>query len=265
MDFYFIPTLENMELSLMGDRVFCLAHFYIQYPKYKQFFLDIRKNYPGVFITLDNSAAEESLVTADILYDIVGELKPDEVISPDVLFDKEKTLANLKEFKTGMFERGFISHTKIFGCPQGKDKKDWIDCYDAMNADPDVSTIGLSKIAVPRAFTPDAGRDEMIKEARHLCIDFLNETNRFNKDLHLLGMGDPTEYAKYTPMNIPQIRSSDSCYAILGAYNGVDFEVNPEKRVVTTNDFYLETLTAEQITLSLKNIAFLKWYTNKTV
>lgn len=266
MDFYYIPPNTNLELSLMGDRVFCLAHFYIQDESYRKFFLDVRKNYPNVWITLDNSAAERALVTEEILYDIVGELQPSEVVAPDVLFDKDQTVANMNTFIEGMKERGFLQHTEIFGCPQGKTKEDWIECYDYFVSLPEVSTIGMSKIAIPYAFRENPEADQEIKETRHEAVKFLLETKRLSKPLHFLGMGDPTEYRFYAALDQAGkiFRSSDSCYTILAGANGIDLEKTPEVRKKTYDEYYHTPLTAEQYSLALRNMAFLKLYTNKS-
>ncbi|NBV29832.1 hypothetical protein EBS02_12620, partial [bacterium] len=126
-----------------GDRYFALAHIYMQNENYKRTFLKIRNRSPKAFICLDNGCAEHSLVTEEILLKIVAELKPDEVIAPDVLFDKDKTLANFSSFIGKMLERSLMSHTSIFACPQGSTKEEWLQCYTKMVMNPFVKCIGL--------------------------------------------------------------------------------------------------------------------------
>lgn len=261
MDFYCIPTLNNLELSLLGDRVFCLAHFYVRHNRYRRFFLELKMTHPNVFITLDNSAAEQSLVTEEVLLDIVEELRPNEVIAPDTLCKKDETIAGLNSFISAMKTRGLIRHTNIFGCPQG-DRLNWLECYDYMLDHPDVSTIGLSKIGVPYAFLEDFKADQEIKEARHAAVDLLSATDRIQKPIHFLGMGDPTEFKHYKKYNNPLLRSSDSCYSVLAATEGILFEEDTKTRVVTTEEFYNKTLTAEEISATIRNMFFLKQYNN---
>lgn len=262
MDFYCIPTLNNLELTLLGDRVFCLAHFYKKYEYYKEFFLNIRKNYPGTFITLDNSAAEKALVTEEVLLEIVEELKPDEVIAPDTLFEKEATIVGLESFVEKMKERDLLKDTQIFGCPQGKTREDWIFTYDWMLNHPNVTTIGLSKIAVPYAWDENPKADQRIKETRHAAVNFLDVTDRIKKPLHFLGMGDPTEFRYYAELNEPLLRSSDSCYSVLAATENILFEENTSLRIVTTEEFYHKTLNARQLSFAIRNMFYLKQYTN---
>ena len=203
MDCYIIPPLQDLDLMDhgQGNRYFCLAHFFIQHEHYRQKFLELRKN-PSNFITLDNSAAEKSLVTEDVLIDVVRELRPDEVIAPDVLFDKTQTLSNLDSFVKRMRAEGLLDRTKIFGCPQGNNRQEWIECYKAMMNNVDVSVIGLSKIAVPRCWMDEQHEDVGIKESRRLCVQYLVDNGLLLKPVHLLGMGDPTEYEVYKHGNI---------------------------------------------------------------
>ncbi len=257
MDFYAIPPNRNLDLMHEGDRYFGLAHHYVQDSEYRQYFLDLRKNKPEAWITMDNGAAEHSLVTEEILFDIVKELKPNEVIAPDVLFNRDQTLMNLQSFKIKMMALKLIEHTKIFGCPQGLNKEEWLTCYYKMAVDPLVSTIGLSKIAVPKCWN-DATGDTMIAKSRNECVQHLWEKGWLIKPLHLLGMGEHDEFEYYLTNKIPHIRSSDSCYTILAAINGIDFENGDTTRIPTTNAYFDTPLTDEQIRLSKKNITYLK-------
>lgn len=263
MDCYIIPTLNDLDLMDhgQGKRYFCLAHFYIQHEHYRQKFLEIRKQ-PNSFITLDNSAAEKSLVTEDVLINIVRELRPDEVIAPDVLFDKQQTLTNLDSFVKRMRTEALLDRTVIFGCPQGSNREEWLQCYKAMMNNNDVSVIGLSKIAVPRCWMDEQHEDANIKESRRMCVQYLVDNNLLVKPVHLLGMGDPTEYEVYSHR---KIRSTDSCYTVFAAWHGVDFESGDLRRIPTTNDFYEATLTEEQRELAIKNINFLKKITRPEV
>lgn len=257
MKFYCIPPNNHLELMDEGDRYFCLAHHYIQNEKYKKRFLALRSQSPKVWITLDNSAAEHSLVTEDVLLSIVGELKPDEAIAPDVLFNKEETIKNFKSFVSKMYNKGFLSHTSIFACPQGSTKEEWLQCYLEMAASPFVRCIGLSKIAVPKCWNNAEG-DTMIGVSRNQCIQELDKKSWLGKPIHLLGMGEHNEFDYYLKHKTPCIRSSDSCYSVLAALNGIDFEQGDLTRVPTTNEYFEATLTEAQIQLAKKNVKYLK-------
>lgn len=257
MDFYAIPPNKHLDLMAYGDRYFALAHLYLADVNYRNFFLDIRKNQPGAFITLDNGAAEHSLVNENILLDIVAELKPNEVIAPDVLFDKEQTLRNLYYFAVKMVDNGYIKHTKIFGCPQGSTKQEWLECYYIMMINPLITTIGLSKIAVPKCWF-DVEGDKQIAQSRNECIKELKERELLQKPLHLLGMGEHSEFDYYLKNKIKNIRSSDSCYTILAAINNISFEQGDITRIPTNNSYFDAQLTEKQQQLAISNIKYLK-------
>jgi len=147
MEVYVIAPVNNLELMNLGDRIFVLAHLWIKFPEYRKFIMN--KKAEGKYITLDNGAAEDSLVTEDILIGIVKELMPDEVIAPDVLFDKVKTIANAIDFRTRMEKEGLLGKVKIFFAPQGKTQKTWLEAYKFALEEDWIDVIGFSKIAAP--------------------------------------------------------------------------------------------------------------------
>jgi len=258
MKFYLIPPNEHLELMEHGSNVyFALAHHYLSNEAYRDYFLNIKKQNSDAFITLDNGAAEHSLVTEEALLEAVEELQPDEVIAPDVLFDMEQTLDNLFSFIDKMRSKDYIKHTKVFGCPQGATKEEWIECYIKMLTNLYVSTIGLSKIAVPKCWNNATG-DTQIAQSRNECIEELKDKNWLQKPLHLLGMGEHTEYQYYLNNNIPYIRSSDSCYTVLAAIHNIRFAIGNTQRIPTTNDYFDTTLTEQQKSLAIENIEYLK-------
>lgn len=269
MDNYIITNLHDLDLMLhgKGDRIYCLAHFYLQDKNYRQWIHLLKSR--GFFITLDNSAAERSLVTEQKLIQIVEQLQPNEVIPPDILFDKQQTLDNFYDFIDKI-----DNDIGIFACPQGETEQQWIDCYKEMKDNEATTVIGLSKISVPVCFGTcnKDDKDKMIKEGRHKCIDYLVANNLIDKPLHFLGMGDPTEFSYYmTNSNFEHIkhlfRSTDSCYTILAAYNGINFYEYIEynmgiPRIATCNDFYQQKLTNSQRLVALQNIKFMKGILN---
>lgn len=257
MKFYAIPPNKHLNMMDNGDRYFALCHHYLNDSTYRQHFLDLRKKNPNAFITLDNGAAEESLVTEDVLIEVVKELKPTEVISPDVLFDGYQTMLNFRSFVSKMKDLSLFGTTWIFACPQGKTRETWIECYYNMLVSPFVKCIGLSKIAVPKCWN-DATGDVMIGLSRNQCVEELRKQNLLLKPLHLLGMGEHTEFDYYLKNKIPNIRSSDSCYTVLAAMHGIDFSKGDVTRIPTTNSYFDVELTDDQQKLAKKNIEYLK-------
>ena len=181
MQNYVISTLKDLDLMSMGkgNRYFALANFYLTDEKYKNYFLQLRKQ-PGVFITLDCGSAEGETVTMQQYLDITQELQPDEVLALDVLCDTEATLKSFKTFTDGMKEREI--NVNVFACPQGSNKKEYLECYEEFLNNDLVKTIGLSKIAVPKAFLNETG-DRGIKEGRQMCVKHLFKNDLVKKPI----------------------------------------------------------------------------------
>ena len=252
MDVYVISPVSNLEPMNLGDRIFALAHLWVQFPEYRAFILDQKEQ--GKFITLDNSAAERALVTEDILIEICRELMPDEVIAPDVLFNMNETISNARNFRDRMDEEGLLGTIDIFFCPQGQSREEWLSAYGWALAQDWINVIGFSKIAVPNAFLGQTN-DQGIKEARHMAYDFLKKKGLLTKPIHCLGQGDPTEFAYY---DHPMMRSTDSVYPVLAASLGQDFTVDHETRTPTPHNF-LETFDMSNVDINLvkSNVQFL--------
>lgn len=238
----------------LGDRIFALAHLWVQFPEYRAFILDQKEQ--GKFITLDNSAAERALVTENILIDICRELMPDEVIAPDVLFNKYETIANAISFRNRMEREGLLGTIDIFFCPQGESKQHWLDAYQWGLAQDFVNVIGFSKIAVPNAWLDNYTDDQGIKEARHMAYDYLKAQGMLLKPIHCLGQGSYTEFRYY---DHPMMRSTDSVYPVLAAAHGLDFRKDSETRIPTPHNF-LETFDMSDVDMQLvrANVQILK-------
>lgn len=254
MDFYVISPVSNLEPMKLGDRIFVLAHLWVQSPEYREFIL--QRKAEGAFITLDNSAAERALVTEDVLIQVCKELMPNEVIAPDVLFDMHSTIENAMFFYVRMVKEELADKIDIFFCPQGATKEEWLHAYEWAINKSWINTIGLSKIAVPKAWLEDFSDDQQIKEARHMCYDYLKANNLLKKPIHCLGQGDPTEFAYY---DHPMMRSTDSVYPILAASLGQDFNKDHTTRTPTPHNF-LETYDMSMVDVGLieRNVTFLK-------
>lgn len=261
MDFYVISPVSNLEPMKLGNRIFALAHLWVQFPHYREFILEQKA--AGKFITLDNSAAERALVTEDVLINICHELMPNEVIAPDVLFDKNETILNARKFVARMDKEGLFGKIDIFFCPQGKTKEDWLEAYEfGIKADW-INVIGFSKIAIPNAWLSDDHfsnlrsfkEDQGIKEARHMAYNYLKANGLLIKPIHCLGQGDPTEFAYY---DHSCMRSTDSVYPVFAASLGQDFNVDHETRTPTPHNF-LETFDMSEVDMDLvkSNVEFL--------
>ncbi len=80
-----------------NDYDFVLYHLFIKDKEYREYFMNLRRDYPNRMMILDNSAYE-MYVTGESFYnsryiDVIVELRPDYYIIPDALMDKETTIS----------------------------------------------------------------------------------------------------------------------------------------------------------------------------
>lgn len=257
MKFFTLPPTSNLELMDMGTAGhFCLAHLYVSDENYRNHFLEVRKR-PNSFILLDNGAAEHSLVDDEVLLSIVEDLKPNEVIAPDVLNNFSQTLLNLENFVYKMQERKFLEHTKIFFCPQGDNMIEWLKSYLLALSNRHVSTIGLSKIALPHCMY-GVKDDVLIAESRRRTLIGLDNLDLIKKPLHLLGAETPLEFNSHPVYS--KVRSTDSCISVWSAINNKDWErgtVEDYERIPTPHDYFSRSMKESEIDLAKSNIKFL--------
>lgn len=265
MDFYVISPTAHLELMNQGDRFFCLAQLYTQQQNedYRNFFKQKVKE--GAWVTLDNGAGDHNIVTPRALLAAMIDLEPSEIIPPDFLFKGAKTIRSLESFiYAAKSYRRIMKNDSIqfLGCPQGKDVNEWMFVYKYMLEHPDVSTIGLSKIAVPKAFL-NADNDQSIAQGRQFCIDILFGKNLLNeeKPIHFLGMGDPREFQYYKQFPSKLFRSTDSCNTVWSAMNNIVFEEGNFQRVPTPKDYFDKKIDSEDT--YRKVLSNIEWFRNE--
>lgn len=256
MKFFVLPPISNLELMYEGTAgYFVLAHLYQTSQTYREFVDNIRVKDPDAFILLDNGAAEQSLVTEDVLLNLVEQIKPTEVIAPDVLNNYSDTMSNALSFIVKMKEREYDEFTNVFYCPQGDNMAEWMNGYMFALNNENISTIGLSKIALPHCMF-GASKDQRIAESRSRVVEGLAKLDLLKKPLHLLGAETPLEFANEAYTH-PMVRSTDSCFSVWSAMNGQDWDIKEPsdlKRIPTPHDYFERTMTEEQIELALSNI-----------
>lgn len=256
MKVFVTPPNTNLELDQLGDGFYCLAQYFNTNEDYKKYALEQKKK--GRFIILDSGVGNEGVVVSkEELFEITEELKPNEVIPTDVLYDAYRTMDNTLWFINKMKKKR-IENVEIFACPQGKNLQDYLMCYDFFVGREEIHTIGWSKKALPYViYGSKNGKDQNIKEARNKFFEEYLTPSRSIKPIHCLGMGDPTEFFMYK--NSPYMRSTDSCYPILAAINGINlWETKEFYRIPTPKNYFDILMNKEQIELASLNIAYVK-------
>lgn len=260
MKFCVIPPLSNPELMREGEMVFVLVQHYLRNEKYRNYVKQLKAE--GMWIIADNGMGDYETVTLQELLEATKDLMPNEIIPLDTLFDTEATLSDLNKFIEMMEEADLLDKVDIFAVAQGATKEDWLYCYKQMLANPNVKTIGLSKIGVPYAWGM-AGEDQGIMEGRHACYDELMEAGLIQKPIHCLGAGDPREFLKYK--NNPLMRSTDSCFSVWAGMSDISWKDGDFTRIKTPKDYFHRTVGLAQEAIALSNIEFLRQIVTNTI
>lgn len=203
---------HEVPVSILGDSHkfndydYSLLHL-MDIPEYKQYYID---NAPGRMQYMDNSAYEyqfiESGFDVDYFYEIINEVNPSHVIVPDVIGNKDATIA---AFKTFEFSR-IPEDTKIIGVVQGETYEELNECYDFMKPRCDVIAIAFHSKAYIDRFSKNS-KDEANAIGRVKFIRELISAGKVDKNsLHLIGMSLPVELEMYSEEELIYITSIDT-------------------------------------------------------
>ncbi|AGH56763.1 hypothetical protein Phi19:2_gp042 [Cellulophaga phage phi19:2] len=254
MDFYVIPPLQNLDLMNYGDRYFCLAQLYLKNKAYRDFFKE--RVARGCWVTLDNGAGDHDIVSREKVLEIARELQPSELIPLDILFNKDQTLENLDWTIHQMQDDPLLCNIQILACPQGETLDRWIECFEKMSSMDEVSTIGMSKLAIPFAITGVKFGDENIGRSRNLMYSILKLRGLLTKPMHFLGAGEVDEFEMYK--KDPLCRSTDSCFSVWGGMNDQYFSSESYKRIPTPKDYFERSIDPKSLFCICQNIVYLR-------
>lgn len=257
MDFYVIPPNSRLELMNKGDRFFCLSQIYLRNEEYRKFFK--LKVAEGAWVTLDNGAGDHETVTKEQVLEIAADLQPSELIPLDILFNGSETLKNLDWTINQMKKDSNLEGIEVFACPQGKDLDEWLDVYTYMLDNDNVSTIGMSKLAIPYVMSGSSGGDVGIAQDRNDMFKLLSYQGLVYKPLHFLGAGEAWEFEMYKGNEF--VRSTDSCFTVWGGMNGQRFGTQDYKRIPTPKDYFDRVIKDDQMDDILHNIEYMKLVT----
>lgn len=248
------PPVSNLSLIREGDAAFCLAQLYVKYSLYREYFKRLRDE--GWWIILDSGMGDHNPVMQDELFDVTLDLLPHEVIPVDTLFSKDKTLTNVFDFYDRLRREGVDDIVQIMGVPQGNTFDEWVECYKVMLSSPEVKVIGMSKLSIPWVVSRSCN-DQNIGRDRNVMYDFLRNSQLIGKPLHFLGVGEFDEFLHYK--SDPFIRSTDSCFTVWSAMNGVRFSREQfYGRIPTPKDYFERHMDDRAISLSIDNIKFFR-------
>jgi len=140
-------------------------------------------------------------------------LQADEVVAPDIIYDRKKTFELTKHFVESYSSRKFA----IAAVPQARSPSEWIEAYTEMVKLP------VDVICIPIHLQKRFG-------CRPLLVKKLREKGLWNNTLqhHLLGLDNFSELKMYPPGTI---RSVDTSLPFTLAYHGLSSTDTPKSRV----------------------------------
>lgn len=190
-----IFPLGNLGMHYTQDMHMFLTHLVEKYPFYAKMAREIKG-----YKILDNSLIENAGVAVDLqrVLDAAAHINADEIILPDVFQDGPATMRavhNAIEELLTIYPDGNFPY-KLMAVAQGRDEKEWYECYKFLLGNPYVDVIGVPKVLAKKH---PQGRPHFVNE---LC-------DLERKPHHLLGLWySMTEFNEYNRIDL--IRSCDT-------------------------------------------------------
>jgi hypothetical protein len=208
-----IPPIPDVHWTTPMTFHLCEAPIVLTSEKYAQYYkwhVD-----RGHYVILDNGAAVGGTVTNQQLIDAAGMVDADEVVIPDVMADKDATLAKAKQFLKQWIGP---TNTKLMFVPQGEAFIDWAQCLAGFMkmelANPNLRRIvvGIGKHMHAR-----------VSGGRRYLVDFCQSQHY---TCHLLGASDePLEDIKL--LDHPAVRGSDTSLPFAMAQSDYALQKDP--------------------------------------
>lgn len=255
--------------TCINDYDFVLLHLYLEDEEYALYFNELRSRLPYRMMVLDNSAYEFFVKGEELdfnkFYTTIRELKPDYYILPDVLMDKEKTLAGTRKF---LDEYRIPGCSKPMAVAQGDSIEDMIDCLEQY-IEMDIDAVAIPfhnsfyremsvSVNIANAFMVEYGYINADIEYAMGRVEFLSRIQdilkRF-KHVHILGSHCPLEAKFY------DYSTMDTGYPVKLAIVGQVLGKEKEKPNIIIDEFYGGELSLETKALIESNIKKMKgWH-----
>lgn len=213
---------DDMNLNI-GSFVYGLAHLALDNPEYVSYLGQSER-----YTILDNGADEGDPAGGEDLWGLVEKIRPDELILPDVLKDKDATYEASMEFYNE-FVLGSRSPVKLMAVAQGSTYDEWMESYRTWQDLDFIDVVGVpydidfhvgSKLQ-PQDLTQTESRSYMRRE----LVNELYYSN-YKKPIHLLGLNNLTELSLLRDSGANRsgfIRSHDTTAPFAAAVQGIDW------------------------------------------
>lgn len=271
-----LPRCMMLLNNDLNEYDFVLFHMYEKDEEYRRFYLSLRQTHPSRTMIFDNSAYEY-FVTGQRL-DVHAfikaciELKPDYVIAPDVLMDKDKTLKGTSNFMT-YWKRDaerFCDYTEVIGVMQGNSMQDLLECAQ------EFTKLGITSIAMPfhNSFFKDVMYpmvDPSIEDEWKCYFGTITEDHKYAigrvmftklyqrylcgfEHLHFLGSHCPYEKVYLQKMFDGAYATMDTAYPVKVGYMGISLFAEKSKPEVIIDEIFDEQLPPPIINVISENI-----------
>ena len=256
MELALIAPTSVLDLYATSTVTMCLAHQVLQDPIYAEHYRDLSmklrvrtKRLQGTVI-MDNSLWElGNPMTIEDLQKACEVVRPTELIVPDAFRDGPKTVELLTKFldAIGTVLDG-LPWRRNLAVAHGKDREEWLECFDTLNEHAYVHTVGLPKV-LDDIWTPGG---------RVGCLMFLEASRRIHtdahKEYHCLGLwDDPIEVLLLSRFS--WLRSLDTALPIHAGLQATRFhpELGLSRRRTRRPSTYFD-LPRERIMVCVKDI-----------
>jgi hypothetical protein len=259
-----IPPIP--ELGTFGNGSFHLLLSHLMHNRrYREHYKDQRKK--GAYLVLDNSAHENEIgESATTLLTQAIELRAQEVVVPDCLFDAEGTIESALSSIEYWFEGDRADEMRkldpaLMYVPQGRNREQWIEClkelvrlqiYTArMRKARTDFVIGLSKDYE----VWDGGLLRLLRE----CLGPLKKDaadRNIRIQVHMLGWGRGLWNLLDVRRQCPWVRSTDSAKPFVYAYKGIELSTAsfPPEYPGRRKRYFLTKLSTQQREIAASNV-----------
>ena len=209
--------------------------------QYGKFYLGFVRN-KGQLI-MDNGVYERGEpLPINLMLTYARIFKPKEIVLPDMVYDKDKTIYLMNESLRSM-SPDEIDDYSIMGVVQGKDKQDWIECFNWVNDNPKITTMGIH---IKRLFSSPYW------DSYEEGLDYIVTNKR--KRVHILGLN--TKALPYIIKYKQHLRSVDSKLPVKAGATGLNLKEKKSDYKMYSFDFNME-IPSPYMKIVKQNIKYL--------
>jgi hypothetical protein len=245
--------LDLLENSLLfNDYDYCLPHLIDKHIKYKEFFIESKKN--NRFIIMDNGLFEGIKHTEEDLLSKIDLIKPNIFIVPDEWNNTNFTHRNAKHWMS-ILQPTIHGETKLMVVLQGKTLSEIISLYKTC-VDLGYKHFAFNHSSVAYQTTshhPNKLVNQMLGRIQ-LISDMINR-NIIHKEhyIHLLGCSLPQEFIYYQWSEYEMIKSVDTSSPIINGLLGITYN---DYGLFTKPECKIEEFFEDEIEESILDIMY---------